>query len=477
MDRMLVDLLKLRWATAVCMVCLGAAMLMGAMVALLPANAQADRPNPADRVQVLDFHGWRVDDVQGRQPLANPDRGFRLEMRLAQASRGTMDRPLGRGASLAEQFQQFEEHRITLTQGYIYLTAYRDRPLSDQQLQRIAESFDELRQMGMKVVLRAAATDQGDAEDRVLFANPAHDERRRRMTVRSSFDETQNWDNGKLIHRGFSAYSDMVRIEDNQVGLLYEGGEEHAYEQIRFARFTTAWLDDPTVLQIDFTDHRPGMALPSDNNAVRDTRGNGLHGTAENAPTLVEGDPASLDTGPAAHFNGHNQLIRIPDRNHHILDFEEGESFTLEVIIRTTAHTAGGANSSGPIISKDVGPNRPSYWLRIEQGRPRFFVSDGSRQAGVHADHFICDDTWYHIAAVRDAEQGMLLLYVDGELVGKATDATTGSLRNNNDILIGAFNASGDGVKRFQGDIDVIRISHTALTSDTFIRDSATKAR
>ena len=90
--------------------------------------------------------------------------------------------------------------------------------------------------------LRYAAADRGDAESRIVFSNPAHRSKRRMMTVKSSFDEGKSWDRGRLIYDGHTAYSDLVRT-DLGVGLLYERGDASPYEQIVFAHFDTAWLD------------------------------------------------------------------------------------------------------------------------------------------------------------------------------------------------------------------------------------------
>ena len=51
-------------------------------------------------------------------------------------------------------------------------------------------------------LLRYSATDAGDAENRLLFSNPAALSTRRRITVRSSSDEGVSWSAGRVIHAG-----------------------------------------------------------------------------------------------------------------------------------------------------------------------------------------------------------------------------------------------------------------------------------
>ncbi|MYS72320.1 laminin G, partial [Streptomyces sp. SID5926] len=77
--------------------------------------------------------------------------------------------------------------------------------------------------------------------DRTLLSVPADPDRRRTMTVRSSWDGGASWDSvdrGTVVTRDWSGYSDLVSVDDDTVGLLYEGGASDARDEIRFARFT-----------------------------------------------------------------------------------------------------------------------------------------------------------------------------------------------------------------------------------------------
>lgn len=68
----------------------------------------------------------------------------------------------------------------------------------------------------------------------LFFSNPASKESRSNMTIRKSDDEGKSWKKKITVHEGPSAYSDMVMIKKGQLGLLYEGGLESAYEGIAF---------------------------------------------------------------------------------------------------------------------------------------------------------------------------------------------------------------------------------------------------
>lgn len=72
----------------------------------------------------------------------------------------------------------------------------------------------------------------------LLFSNPASKTKREKMTLRASYDEGISWPKSLLVHSGMSAYSDIVRLPDDMIGLLYEAGPDHdqAYFGIAFRR-------------------------------------------------------------------------------------------------------------------------------------------------------------------------------------------------------------------------------------------------
>ena len=91
---------------------------------------------------------------------------------------------------------------------------------------------------------RFRATDAGDPGNRILFSCP-NGGRRTRMSVWSSDDEALTWSAPKLVYEGPSAYSDMTRLSDGRMGLLFEKGVTSPYESIVLIRFDNTWLDAP----------------------------------------------------------------------------------------------------------------------------------------------------------------------------------------------------------------------------------------
>ena len=71
-------------------------------------------------------------------------------------------------------------------------------------------------------------------EDRLFFSNPASKKSRENMTLKISDDDGISWDNKIVINKGPSAYSDLVTVDEDQIGILYEGGLESPYDGIAF---------------------------------------------------------------------------------------------------------------------------------------------------------------------------------------------------------------------------------------------------
>lgn len=66
----------------------------------------------------------------------------------------------------------------------------------------------------------------------VLFSNPASKESRVNMTLRVSPDDGQTWPISQQLYVGPSAYSDLTLFPSQQIGILYEAGQDHPYEGI-----------------------------------------------------------------------------------------------------------------------------------------------------------------------------------------------------------------------------------------------------
>ena len=80
-------------------------------------------------------------------------------------------------------------------------------------------------------------------QNRILFSIPDHARLRTNMTVRLSYDEGDTWTIVKTIDPGPAAYSDLVVDTEDNIGLIYERGNDGG---IYFTSFSLDWLTDGT---------------------------------------------------------------------------------------------------------------------------------------------------------------------------------------------------------------------------------------
>ncbi|SCK56212.1 exo-alpha-sialidase [Streptomyces sp. WMMB 322] len=76
----------------------------------------------------------------------------------------------------------------------------------------------------------------------LVFSAPGHPEERREMTLRASTDGGANWRTVHTVDDRPAAYSDLVRVDDDTLGLLYETGDESPYATVTFTRIPVAEL-------------------------------------------------------------------------------------------------------------------------------------------------------------------------------------------------------------------------------------------
>jgi len=69
---------------------------------------------------------------------------------------------------------------------------------------------------------------------RLLFSNPSDTEKRQNMTLRVSYDDGSTWARSVILFEGPSAYSDMTRLPNGNIGCLYEAGKKNPYQGIVF---------------------------------------------------------------------------------------------------------------------------------------------------------------------------------------------------------------------------------------------------
>ncbi|WP_399459625.1 exo-alpha-sialidase [Streptomyces sp. WAC01526] len=277
---------------------------------------------------------------------------------------------------------------------------------------------------------------------RTLFAAPADPDRRRTMTIRSSYDEGRTWesaDRGARVATDWSGYSDLVAISHEVTGLMYEGGAVDARDEIRFARFTEDWLGPRRAPDPTTRDTAPGAR-----------------------PALVLGGARGADGrfGRALSFDGTDDAVRLPFRRS--LPLGTGE-FTCSLWFRYDATTGeqpllwmGGVGTRSPQVSLAGDPAHDRIVARLT-------AVDGAQPpatAQAVTNDAYNDGSWHHLALRRSG--GRLLLTVDG---GETTVApgVPGSVSRGSVFGV-HLGQKPDSRVQFTGALDEVRVYRRALT-------------
>ncbi|MFF7122978.1 exo-alpha-sialidase [Streptomyces sp. NPDC008240] len=279
--------------------------------------------------------------------------------------------------------------------------------------------------------------------DRILLACPADPDRRRTMTVRSSYDGGRTWDSvdrGTVVTTDWSGYSDLVRVDHDTVGLLYEGGAVDARDEIRFARFSEDWLaphrgPDPHTADLA-PRARPAAVL----------------GDAEETDGVFDG---------ALEFDGTDDAVRLPYRSG--LPLGSGD-FTASLWFRYTATTG-----EQPLLwMGGIGTTQPQVWVRGEPANHRvqglITVRNGAaapQTAFVRTDTAYNDGQWHHAVLRRGG--GRLSLSVDG--ARSAVADVPGSVSRNSPFGV-HIGQRMDSRAFFTGALDEVHVWNRALTDE-----------
>lgn len=89
------------------------------------------------------------------------------------------------------------------------------------------------------------AGEHGAARNRILHTIPAGGPlgNRSNLQVRISYDEGATFGSPQQVYPGYAAYSDMVSIDSDRVGILWERGETTGYQFISFTVVDRAFLE------------------------------------------------------------------------------------------------------------------------------------------------------------------------------------------------------------------------------------------
>ena len=133
---------------------LAALLTLGACLACAPAGAEP-KAGALPGGETRTYRGIRPTDPQGRDGLANPERGFRLEIGV-----GRRPNDVAQFRHLKHlkdwSFPRYKKDGVTLAQAYCYLTEFYASPISEDKLAALQADFDRARREGYKFALRFA---------------------------------------------------------------------------------------------------------------------------------------------------------------------------------------------------------------------------------------------------------------------------------------------------------------------------------
>jgi hypothetical protein len=208
-------------------------------------------------------------------------------------------------------------------------------------------------------------------------------------------------------------------------------------------------------------------------------------------------EPAS--TGYALRFygNGTGDIDRVKVRIDPPTPADVGGDFTIEFWMKTTASggtCTPGASGDGwitgrTIIDRDVygGGDHGDYGIALASGRICFGVAQGSSGRTIYGSTNVANGQWRHIAVTRDASNGQMQIFVDGQLDASGAGPTGDiSYRNgrstaypNSDpfLVFGAEkHDAGPDYPSYSGLLDDIRISNVVRYTGAFARPAAPHA-
>lgn len=85
----------------------------------------------------------------------------------------------------------------------------------------------------------------------LVFLNPADSVERQNLELKISRDQGKSWELLSRVYEGFAAYSDVVQLNKNELGCLYEAGKKSAYEGIYFNKVPISYKGRRITILLD----------------------------------------------------------------------------------------------------------------------------------------------------------------------------------------------------------------------------------
>ncbi|MBH1938235.1 exo-alpha-sialidase [Streptomyces sp. AV19] len=318
--------------------------------------------------------------------------------------------------------------------------------------------------------------------DRWLFAAPADPDRRRTVTIRSSYDQGRTWEGverGRTVTADWSGYSDMTSTGPGTVGLLYEAGRRDARQEIRFARFTEEWLGPrlgPGPTTPDLAPGARAAAVLGRPRPVDGRFGGGLRFAGGRSPGSRAGDSGpGEELERAEHTEGGGESAETPSAA--LAPATGGDAVRLPY--RASLPLGAGDFTASLWFRYGAGPRRgeqPFLWMGGVGGAPQVALfgepeagrvtgrvtavtgPGPARTAQVSVPGHYDDGRWHRMMLRRD--DGRIVLTVDG--ASATATGVTGSVSRTSTFGV-HLGQRPDGRAFLTGDLDEARVYRRAL--------------
>ncbi|MCM1071739.1 MAG: LamG domain-containing protein [[Clostridium] fimetarium] len=179
--------------------------------------------------------------------------------------------------------------------------------------------------------------------------------------------------------------------------------------------------------------------------------------TAKGAPSITEGQ-----VGNALNFNGTADYLT--QEAYPAIQLGE-DDFTIETWFKSNDDAAYLFHKGS--MAADAATGATGKWVGVEfkNGLLKFSVDDNETksESNFEAKGFF-DGQWHHLVCVRESATSRLKMYVDGNLMADAADAT-GDISDNNELLvIGNCNVSFNNF--YKGALDEFAIYKGAMSAN-----------
>ncbi len=275
--------------------------------------------------------------------------------------------------------------------------------------------------------------------DRLLYSSPLHSGARENLGFRESFNDGQSWGLPKQITNGFSAYSDLVALDDDTFGVIYEVNN---YKDLDFKTFNLSSLNAKSV-------------TVTDNSS---TQSQALIMTSKSRSTSALFPSGKF--GTAVHLDGNSHVhVTKTETNKLTGDFSlnfwyRSEKSSNDAQALTWFYTLGSA--------------RDGFWTRLESNRLRGVITSGGESVFEHGSNTAGDNQWHMFSLVRRGNDADV--YIDGDIKASMNNAFEANEFGRNTDLGYLFgqrpnNKAGSGfVEGFHGSLDEIKLYNRALT-------------